>query len=300
MGKHAYLIIAHNDFGILEKLIKLLDDPRNDIYLHIDKKVKDFSFESYQKLPTKSKLFFVNRSDVRWGDFSQIQCELKLLNAALAGKYQYYHLLSGVDLPLKSNDEIHSFFDAHQGKEFVHFCRAESAKSVEDRVLHYHFVRVPAKLKTYTDFLLQQIHKRTKYKRRWDDSALIQYGANWFSITHALAECVISKKKWIKRYFHHSFCADEIFLQTIVYNSKFFDSLYSKKMDGDYAACVRHIDWARGDPYTFREEDFDLLIKSEKLFARKFSSNVDDRIVQQVYEHVSAANRKREDLGSCP
>ena len=35
MKKHAFLIMAHNQFDLLEMLIKLLDDPRNDIYLHI-------------------------------------------------------------------------------------------------------------------------------------------------------------------------------------------------------------------------------------------------------------------------
>ena len=42
MGKHAYLIIAHNNFYILKKLIALIDDERNDIYIHIDKKTKNF------------------------------------------------------------------------------------------------------------------------------------------------------------------------------------------------------------------------------------------------------------------
>ena len=45
MGKHAYLIMAHNEFYILEKLLKLIDDERNDIYLHIDKKAKNFNFD---------------------------------------------------------------------------------------------------------------------------------------------------------------------------------------------------------------------------------------------------------------
>lgn len=43
--KHAYLIMAHNNFYILEKLLRLLDDSRNDIYVHIDKKVSEFDFE---------------------------------------------------------------------------------------------------------------------------------------------------------------------------------------------------------------------------------------------------------------
>ena len=37
--KHAYLIVAHTDFKILERLLDLLDYPGNDIYVHIDKKV---------------------------------------------------------------------------------------------------------------------------------------------------------------------------------------------------------------------------------------------------------------------
>lgn len=48
--RHAYLIMAHNNFYILEKLLILLDDPRNDIYIHIDKKVSKFDFAYYKGL----------------------------------------------------------------------------------------------------------------------------------------------------------------------------------------------------------------------------------------------------------
>ena len=36
--KFAYLIMAHDNMEQLLSLIKLLDWPENDIYLHIDKK----------------------------------------------------------------------------------------------------------------------------------------------------------------------------------------------------------------------------------------------------------------------
>ena len=36
--KHAYLILAHNNFNQLKKLINLLDDIDNDIFIHIDEK----------------------------------------------------------------------------------------------------------------------------------------------------------------------------------------------------------------------------------------------------------------------
>ena len=38
MGRHAYLIMAHNQFDLLCKLIRELDYELNDIYIHIDKK----------------------------------------------------------------------------------------------------------------------------------------------------------------------------------------------------------------------------------------------------------------------
>lgn len=36
---HAYLIMAHKNIEQLKKLLKLLDAPDNDIFLHIDKKL---------------------------------------------------------------------------------------------------------------------------------------------------------------------------------------------------------------------------------------------------------------------
>lgn len=38
MDKHAYLIMAHDDLPLLKVLVRLLDNPSNDIYVHIDKK----------------------------------------------------------------------------------------------------------------------------------------------------------------------------------------------------------------------------------------------------------------------
>lgn len=41
MSKHAYLIIAHTNFGQLKKLLQLLDDQKNDIYVFVDKTEKE-------------------------------------------------------------------------------------------------------------------------------------------------------------------------------------------------------------------------------------------------------------------
>ena len=122
MIKHAYLIMAHGKFQQLIILLKMLDSAHNDIFLHIDKKVKDFPKQEIAESVSLSKLYFVNRIDVNWGAFSQIDCELLLLEQAVKnGDYQYIHLLSGADLPIKSQEYIIQFYQENNGKEFIDF-----------------------------------------------------------------------------------------------------------------------------------------------------------------------------------
>ena len=44
----------------------------------------------------------------------------------------------------------------------------------------------------------------------------------------------------------------------------------------------RHIDWNRGEPYTFKNEDYNELKNSECFFARKFSSKIDKKIIDNL------------------
>lgn len=295
-NRHAYLIMAHGDFALLEKQLQLFDDVRNDVYIHIDKKVKDFDFEYFSGIVKKAGVYFTERTDVVWGDYSQINCELLLLKAALPGRYAYYHLLSGVDLPLKTQDEIHHFFQMNNGAEFVHFCTAEQAAQKKNRVLHFHLIkwcRTKSKkfnsLASRVNNALERLQEKTGFERKWNKNTEIRYGANWFSITHALAEYVVGKEWWIKKHFRYSACGDELFLQTVVYNSEFRDMLYLKTEETDtYAGCMRLIDWKRGTPYVFRKEDFSFLAASEMMFARKFGTAVDCEIIDALCEHLNS------------
>lgn len=78
-NKHAYLIMAHTNWEQLQKLVALIDDKRNDIYIHIDNK-SDVSCLSLNA--RYSKLFFIERKNVYWGHVSQICVEMRLFSAA--------------------------------------------------------------------------------------------------------------------------------------------------------------------------------------------------------------------------
>ena len=74
MIKHAYMIMAHDQFELLSILIKMLDDPRNDIFLHIDKKAKDFKAEEYMIFlaeTTVKNLFIFPKAGKHWRQYQE-------------------------------------------------------------------------------------------------------------------------------------------------------------------------------------------------------------------------------------
>ena len=73
-------------------------------------------------------------------------------------------------------------------------------------------------------------------------------------------------------------CGDEIFLQTILWNSTFRENIFLPNSEID--SCMREIDWKRGNPYVWgaSSDDFKMLTNSDKLFARKFSDDFPDII----------------------
>lgn len=290
--KHAYLIMAHNQFYILEVLLKLIDDERNDIFLHIDKKVSNFNFNYFKTIVKKSDLYFTKRYDVRWADISQTMATIYILEEAVKNKqkYKYYHLLSGVDLPLKTQSQIHDFFK-NKNNEFIHFCSEENRKNVIDRYIYLHFFTryLREKNKIYKIFKLMDkvmylFQKITNIKSTKFNNLEIRVGANWFSITDDFARYIVEKFSCIEELYNHTKMADESFLQTLAYNSKFRKKLYKQGIENnDYVACLRYIDWTRGNPYVWKIEDYNRLMNSEYLFARKFDEKQSKNLIDKIY-----------------
>ena len=57
--KHAYLVMAHKDDETLRTLLRTLDDPRNDIFIHMD--AKNTGWDENRALASidKAGIFFV-------------------------------------------------------------------------------------------------------------------------------------------------------------------------------------------------------------------------------------------------
>lgn len=285
MGKHAYLIIAHKMDNTLFTLLRMIDDDRNDIFIHMDSKCQNFSEAIMKKNVYSSNIYYTDRTNVQWGGYSQINCELLLLKYATElHNYKYYHLLSGEDLPIKTQDYIHRFFEQNDGFEFV---RIEKEKFTYYNRIRYYYPfqekygrNIKLGVRGFT--LLQKFIGIRRNK-----GILFQKGSNWFSITDQFARYVIEQEKYIQHVFRSTVCCDEVFLQTVLINSPFRNKLYHSKYDDAMEMSMRYIDWGRGKPYVWREKDFDELNNSEMIFARKFSTDIDNEIIKRIEKQYS-------------
>lgn len=280
--KHAFLIIAHNNPEILLAQLSILKSDHCDFYYHIDPKFR-LDQSAIKTKSGSSYVEFVEAKKVRWGHYSQIECELRLLKAAVShGGYDYYHLLSGVDMPIKTIETIDVFFEKNKGKEFVHFDAAQVQEVDVERIKYYHVLPGRKQFERRINGLFIRLQKLMGVDRLRKSGWTVQKGANWFSITHQFAEELVRNEFLLKKRFSYSFCGDEIFLQTYLVNSKYKSNLYGKTLNNDYSMCMRAIDWKRGNPYIYRIEDISDLLKSNLLFARKFDYQIDQAAVDKL------------------
>jgi hypothetical protein len=282
--KHAYLIIAHGDFHVLDFLITALDDVRNDIYLHVDKKVNHFP-----KFVTKYSRLIVleNRVDVRWGSFSQIEAELNLFDTAFKSnyKYDYYHLISGTHMPLKSQDELHQYYAKNSGKELIRVMYTNNYE-VNFKLGRYHFFlnnyRYGSTIKRKLSQLCWRVVIKLQYWlkiNRREPNVTIKAN-NWVSITHEATRILISSRDQIEKLFKKSFCGDEYLIPFIIENNT---SILTLNNDPN----ILFNEFIESNPRELTIKDYQFLIESKYLFARKFSDNGIE-VVEKIFNKIKS------------
>ena len=188
------------------------------------------------------------------------------------------YLLSGTDLPIKSQDYIHAFFQQNAGKEFVGFWQdAAHQRDLERKVFRYYFFTKRLKDKEHLLHgitalirnLILAVQKISHYRRK--QTFEFKKGGNWISITENAVKYLLQYKEIVLNRMKYTLCADEIFIQTILWNSPFRERMHCT--NNANTGSMREIDWEHGSPYIWQDHDYQTLINSNKIFARKFNSN---------------------------
>lgn len=312
MMKHAYLIMAHNDYPILIELLKALDDERNDILLHMDEKAKDVPFEAIRNAVRYARLVQVPRMDVAWGGYSQIECELRLLQEAKAlGYHAYYHMMTGATYPVKTMDEIVDFFERHQGYEFIGF---DHSRDFSNRVTRYHFFNEIGKVSTPVGrgkilfrSKLVGLQKKIHVFYKPAKNTIYKKGCVYWSLTDEAVTYVLHRTDEIRRIYKWSLCGDEVFMHTCLYNSPFREYIFD--LEHEYDSCMRYIkpsvswnsnfsgissDSTGFEANTITKKDVDICLASGRLFALKFSGDRGLEAIRDIKARLAV--RRQEEI----
>lgn len=267
--RHAWLIIAHNEFNILQRLVSALDASDCTFFIHIDKKVKRMPAIHAEH---GEVIFLTNRVDVRWGSVSQIQCEFALMKAATAaGYFDYYHIVSGTTLPLKSWEVINNYFIQHAGSCILTgLCKStEKQETLKLRrynlfLKHYSsqnsFIKLISQWMWKVSISIQQLFGIEKNR-----GEVYFKASNWLSLTHKATRHLLSIENDILKKYRYSFCGDEYFVPSELSSSILKDSILN-----DEHYLLHYIE--RSNASTFHLSEYDTLCKTDYLFARKFTT----------------------------
>ena len=255
--------MAHDQFLSLKELVKVLDDARNDIYIHFDKKVK-----ALPELRTQlSRLIVLDkRVNVVWGDVSQIKAEYALYKASFKEReYAYYHLISGTHFPLKSNDDLHRWFVKCNGA-----CVLRQASLKEEEIqmrfglYHFFLKHLVSKNRFVNEVyhlgwrLMLNIQKRLGVKR--DVSFIKGKASQWCSLNEEAVKLLLLNEKTSLKRFRRSFCCDEFFVRSVIDDSG-IPVLFDDR--------ICYVEFVHTTPKRFSEADIGTLLSSNSLFFRK-------------------------------
>lgn len=304
----AYLILAHSDPMHLLRLTAKLSTTDAVVFVHVDKKS---DIKKFERLQSAKVILIEDRVPVYWGDFSQVEAILKLLDAALTSKFDVKRLvlLSGVDYPVRAMSDIESFFAAHSTTEFINAVRMPADAAGKPIARLNNFVLRPVD-SGFVRFLKRAFRKTGLIPRQRDHAAYLRDlvpfgGSTWWAITRAAGEYVrhfVKTRHDIVKFFKNVEYPDEAFFQTILMNSSFAENV---------SRNITYTDWRAGgsSPSLISELHLPMISagmafaptdtygEGPALFARKFKDG-QERLLDSIDSAVRPAQEHPEKVVS--
>lgn len=274
----AYFLLVHRYPEQFKRLFKAIYVPGNIYLIHIDRSsggkiAEDISlflsnYQGTEILPARRAL---------WGGYSLVDAELRGMARLLEmdANWTYFINLSGQDFPLKSQKYICSFLKEHIDTQFI--LHADQRLERPDTMNRLNSIFIEA---------FQRIF-RTGIRRSFPVGAKPYIGTQWKIVSRRFCEFVCHNplSSRFKRFYRHSFIADEGFFQTVMMNGFPRGTVVNDDL--------RMIDWVPDGsiklrPRTYTAKDLSQLTASPNLFARKFDSTEDFEILNLLERHLAS------------
>ncbi len=287
--RHAFLCMVHANLPVVKAALRMIDDERNDVFIYINSEaLRQADFRC-----AKSRVYFLHQKiSYTWANL--MQPEIALLKFATSiGHYDYYHLMSDACLPIKTQDEIHAFFDNDDKKQIYMHVNCHWFPSIQrEAATKYPFFHRDDFKKRKDLKLLAKILVRVKMalgvkrSRNNKEIPIVDHGWNWGSLPHDFVAYIIEKEELLHRTFDYALANEETAFQSLAMNSHFRERMYGfNGRDDAQDASKRMIGWnpKHWTPLVFTEKDYDAIMANKNcFFARKFYADVDMEIVRKI------------------
>lgn len=283
--KMAFLISAYTEPSSLHALVKKLDGMLDaDFYIHIDKKVP---IEPYQSgLMDMPNVYFIEeRIRVYWGGYSQVEMQLSMIREMLSKNTHYERVinLTGMDYPVVKKEVLH---EKLRKSQIEYICGFDVKNEID-----------PGKRRMelkYSCFYLMDTYKfiraltirlrlpRLLYRQVEFD---LFFGSEYWALTY---ECIVElyrdylENKQLQRLLRFSFVPSEAWVHTMFYNSRWRNkAIQPPKVRYEGLINLSPITFFKyGDAIKILDEtDYEDIVDSGRLFARKIITGSSDRLV---------------------
>lgn len=228
--KQAILITAHRDFEQLIDLIKMFDENFN-IYIHIDKKSKLNKDTREEILRLSNMKYLTSKYKVNWVGLNHLRAIILLSKRALTDSENvFFHLITGQDYPIKTNQYLRDFVLKKSNLNYLEYFKMPAScwkNGGMDRLHYYNTYDLFDAKNSWNRILIyriQGIQRRLNLKRSIDFSQELYGGSTYWSLSKSTLQYVINYTNqnplFFKR-FRYTFCAEEIYFQTIIMNSEY-------------------------------------------------------------------------------
>ena len=299
MMKIVYLILAHKNIHQLIRLVERINSEDSLTYIHIDRKAKHFPINDLKKqIHRYDNVCMTRRYGVNWG-YAHIPV-YRIIQYIHSRKvdFDYAILLSGQDYPLKSQRTIISILQKHYPHELLEYhplpCDDLGVEECASRIEKWHFSvfnRVftfppsSPNIRWWKKIGIFAMSMLLNEKRKLPDNYEPHIGSAWWCLTRDaisyLSKFLASRQgKRFINFFYYTHIPDESFFQTLLLNSPIRDRIHADNL--------RYIRFKTGSshPDILTKNDYYDLVSSDKLFARKFDTAVDEEVLDMLDQHI--------------
>jgi hypothetical protein len=308
--KLAYLILAHRYPEQLLRLIESRNTENTVFFIHInkmtDQKTYDQFVKAFSHLPN---VRFIKRNVIYMFDFGHTQATIQGIKEIIESQIDFDYLIlgTGQDYSIKSKRYIENFFQENQGKIFLDYMDntvitdglwpTRSADNINywhvrlwklrflffgslNLTSHNRYCNANKTWYKILEFFWSKIMPLFPFKRNFPEGFTPYRGSAYWCFPKDCVEYIydfVKNNQSFVNYFRYVDGPDEMFFQTILLNSPLKERIVN---DNLFLIDFENPNPTR--PRVFETCDFERLVNSPQLFARKFDATRDVEILDRI------------------